>query len=219
PLPRLYVVPRNAADREKILKMAGLICEELNVKEIAFAGDAAQLMHKKVEPVFKKLGPKLGPMLKKAVEQIRALTPEQIAELETHGELKLSIEGKEVVLLLEDVKISAEGAEGLAASLEGQLPVALDLQLNEELIAEGLAREVVNRIQNMRKEAGFDVVDRIEIAFEATERLARAIETQQEYIMKETLAEKIYPGPNGLEVARDWKIDGEAVHLEIKRVG
>lgn len=98
------------------------------------------------------------------------------------------------------------------------MPVALDTTLTEELIYEGLAREVVNRIQNMRKQAGFDVVDRIEVAFEASQKLTKAIEAQKDYIMRETLAEKLYPGRNGLEMVKDWNIDGESLHLEIKRI-
>ena len=218
PLQRLFVVPRNDADKQKILAMQDLIRDELNVKEVAFVEDAGQLMQKRVEPVFRKLGPRFGPKVKQVVGLIRQLDADQAAELESRGELTLTDNGAEFTITLEDVKIVAEGAEGLVASLEGLVPVALDTRLNDALIAEGLAREVVNRVQNMRKEAGFDVVDRIEIVFEATEKLAKAIEAQQEYIMKETLAERMSPGQNGLEVARDWKIDGEMIHLEIKRV-
>ena len=147
------------------------------------------------------------------------MTAEQIAELERKGSVVLTAEGQEFAIELDDVKIGAQGGEGMVASLDGLLPVALDTRLNEELIAEGLAREVVNRIQNMRKEAGFDVVDRIEIVYDASEKLAHAIQKQKDYIMRETLAEKLSRGQNGAgDMIREWNIDGEKVQLSIKKI-
>ncbi len=219
PLPRLLLVPRTAQDRENILQMADLIREELNVKEIVFAERAEDLMKKQAEPVFKKLGPKFGKSVNQVAGLIRGMNSEQISELERMGSVTLSADGQEFRIELEDVKIVAEGGEGLVASLEGLLPVALDTTLTDELIAEGLAREVVNRIQNMRKEAGFDVVDRIEIVYDASEKLAHAIQEQKDYIMRETLAEKLSRGQNGAgDMAREWNIDGEKVHLTIKKI-
>ncbi len=218
PLPRLIVAPKTPQQRDILEQMAELICQELNVKKVEFAGDAEELMRRQAEPIFKKLGPKFGKSVNQVAGLIRNLTAEQIAALEKAGRLRVGDGEREFEVELEDVKIVAEGREGLLASLEGKLPVALDPTLTDELIAEGLAREVVNRIQNMRKEAGFDVVDRIEVAYEAGDRIAAAIQGQKEYIMKETLAEKLYPGRNGQGVARDWNIEGEKVHLEIKKI-
>ena len=218
PLPRLILVPRNETDRENILKMADLIREELNVKEISFAEKVESLISKQAEPVFKKIGQKFRSQVNRVAERIRRLSPDEISRLEKQGELTIRDQDAEYTIALEDVKLTARSEEHLIASIEGLLPVALDTTLTEELIYEGLAREVVNRIQNMRKQAGFDVVDRIEVAFEASQKLTKAIEAQKDYIMRETLAEKLYPGRNGLEMVKDWNIDGESLHLEIKRI-
>jgi isoleucyl-tRNA synthetase len=218
PLPRLLVVPHRPEQKESILSMVELIKEELNVKEVVFADRAEDLMVKRAEPIFRKLGPKFGKQVNQIAGVIRNLDAEQVTTLERAGELAVNFEGREVKISSEDVKISAQGAEGLLASIDGELPVALDTQLTDELIAEGYAREIVNRIQNMRKDAGFDVVDRIEIAFDGSERLTRAIKTQENYIKQETLAEKISKGRNGFDAAKDWTIDGEELHLEIKKV-
>ena len=218
PLPRLLVVTRLPEQNESILGMADLIKEELNVKEVVFVDRAEDLLEKRAEPIFRKLGPKFGKQVNQAAEIIRNLDAGQVGTLERAGELEIIFDGRPVKISAEDVKISAQGAAGLIASIEGELPVALDTQLTDELIAEGYAREIVNRIQNMRKDAGFDVVDRIEIAFDGSERLARAIEMQQNYIKHETLAEKISKGRDGYETAKDWTIDGEELHLEIKKV-
>lgn len=217
PLSRLIVVAEKADERQKLERMQDLICDELNVKEVAFADSTERILQKRAEPVFRSLGPKFGKNVNQVAEAIRALSEAEINELQTVGEIKLSVDGRPCHLTLQDVAVRAEGEAGLVASVDGKLPLALDVELTEDLMDEGLAREIVNRIQNMRKAAGFDVVDRIEVAFDGSEKLVRAIEKQMSYIMRETLAEKIYQGKNGYDVAKDWKIEEEFVHLEIKR--
>ncbi|HHL71090.1 MAG TPA: isoleucine--tRNA ligase [Bacteroidetes bacterium] len=218
PLQRLIVVLPEASRREQLLRMSELIRDELNIKAIEFADSAEAIMSKKAEPLFKKLGPKFGKNVNQAAAAIRGLSAAQIARLEADGRITLPIDGSEAEITLEDVQLKAEGAEGLVATMEGDLQVALDTRLTDELVVEGMARELVNRVQNMRKEAGYDVIDRIVIGWSGGETIARAIAAQQDYIKAETLAESLTQNGGSFDFSKEWKIAGETAVLKIKKI-
>jgi isoleucyl-tRNA synthetase len=190
PLRRLLVV----ADEEKrnaLMAGAGLIKDELNIKAVELIASADALTVPRAEPIFKALGPKFGKNANAVADVIRQLTPEQIRQLEADGTLAVTLSGATLTLDKDDVRIKAEQAPGLAISTEGEWTVALDTNLDEVLINEGLAREFVNRVQNMRKDAGFDIVDRIRIHYETSEPMHRALQHSLHYVKSETLAETL----------------------------
>ncbi len=219
PLPRLIVVTKNSDQQAQLNEMLPLIQEELNIKKISYAADAGELMSKKAEPNFKKLGPKFGKNVNRIAAIIRELPAESVQELETNGSLCLQTDGFSGSIEKEDVRIVAEGAEGLVATMDGTYPVALDTTLTAELIEEGIAREVVNRIQNMRKEAGFEVVDRILVGYaDGEELISSALAAQKDYIKAETLSEDLITELNGFDLVKEWKIDNKKFTLAIKKV-
>ena len=219
PLSRLIVVTKTQEQQTQLDEMLGLIQEELNIKKITYANDASELMSKKAEPNFKKLGPKFGKNVNAVAQVIRDLPTAAINELESKGELHIDSNGVKGYIEKDDVRIVAEGADGLIATMEGTYPVALDTALTPELIAEGYAREFVNRIQNMRKDAGYEVVDRIIVGYSSTHpELENAFTSMQSYIQTETLSEQINAKVDGFEVAKEWKIDGKEITLAIKRI-
>ncbi|MFQ5633071.1 MAG: DUF5915 domain-containing protein, partial [bacterium] len=217
PLSRLILVTKNEKEISQVNQMLELIQEELNIKKIDFAEQTDALMVKKAEPQFKKLGPKFGKDVNKVAGLIKNLSAEQIAILETNSRIELSNEADEIEIALDDVKIVAEGAGNLVVSLDGNLPVALDTKLDNKLIAEGVAREIVNRIQNMRKEAGYAVVDRIEVSVQGSKRLAKMIGRQEGYIKHETLAQSILPEIDGFDLKKEWKIDKNTINIAIRK--
>ncbi|KAA3611358.1 MAG: isoleucine--tRNA ligase, partial [Calditrichaeota bacterium] len=219
PLPRLIVVTKTQDQQKQLDEMLALIQEELNIKNISYAADASELMSKKAEPNFKKLGPKFGKNVNKIAELIRDLPNESVLELEIKGELNVSSNGITGSIEKDDVRIFAVGAAGLVATMDGTYPVALDTTLTPDLISEGYAREVVNRIQNMRKEAGYEVIDRIIIGYDnADDEIGLALLAQKDYIQAETLSEAIVAESDGFDVTKKWKIEGKEFTLAIKKV-
>lgn len=218
PLSRLILVPHSEKEISHVTQMLDLIKDELNIKEIGFVEKTDTLMTKKAEPQFKKLGPKFGKDVNKAAGLIRGMDSDQISNLEKKGEVHVHDGEFKGVVSLEDVKIVADGADSLVVSLEGQIPIALDTTLDEQLITEGVAREVVNRIQNMRKEAGYAVVDRIDIAFQGNKKLSAMIKSQEEYIKRETLAEKVLSEADGMDMKKEFEIENEIIHIAIRKI-
>ncbi len=217
PLSTITVVVRNDKHREMIQSMSHLILEELNVKRLQFVADQKELIKFKAEPIFKNLGPKFGKNVNKAAEAIRHFTDADILHLREYGSKTLVIDGHEVHITPEDVIISTESKEGTAAAVDGELTVSLDLHISEELLYEGMAREFVNRVQNMRKEAGFEVTDRIEIWLQTSEKLAQAVSVQAEYIQNETLCESLHIGQKGGEFIKETTIDKEKILVGISK--
>jgi isoleucyl-tRNA synthetase len=218
PLGRLIVVAKSQRLQEAISRMAYLIEEELNVKAIEFVDDPSRLTRKRAEPNFKRLGPRLGKLSKAAAERIRALSQEEISRLQDEGRLTLSVDGESVEITSEEVQIAAESIEYLIVEQEGELVVALDTRITEPLRLEGLAREFVNRVQRMRKEAGYDVVDRIKIYYHTSETLDKAIQQLADYIKTEALAERISRNSGRGEFSQEWEIDGEKAFIGIERI-
>ncbi len=189
PLKRIIIPIAAEQERQEILQMQDIICDEINVKRIEFVTDDTGIVKKRAKANFKSLGPKFGKSVKHIAERIKEMDSAAIAELERTGWYELSANGSTYRIGTEDVAIVREDIEGWLVESDGKLTVALDTELTDELIDEGFAREFVNRIQNMRKEAGFEVTDRISIYYSgASGRLVRALQRMSEYIKAETLA-------------------------------
>ena len=201
PLQRIVIPVRDAAMQAQIEKVQNLICSELNVKGIEFLAADNDLLVKKIKPNFKTLGPRYGKVMKALGNAIMAFSQQQINALEAEGRCVVPVEGVDCEVLLSDVEIATQDIPGWVVANEGQLTVALDIQLSPELIDEGIARELVNRIQNIRKE-GFEVTDRVIIQLQSGE-WDNAVERHREYICAETLCTKLELVPtveNGIDI-------------------
>lgn len=173
-----------------------LILHEVNVKEIEYIKDASGVIKKKIKPNFKTLGRMLGKHMKTAAAIISKFTQEDIAAIETSGVYKLEIEDNSFDLQLSDFEISAEEIPGWQVAQDGDITVALDISIDDKLKAEGMARELINRIQNLRREMDFEVTDRIKIEIEENQEIQSAIDQFQDYIKTEVLAQSIDMVPN-----------------------
>ena len=190
PLKRILLSVSDAASREEYRLVADIILEEVNVQKIEYIEEAGSVISKKVKPNFKTLGPRFGKDMKALAEAIRIMSHKQISLLEKQGALSFELDGRIFDLQREDVEIVHEDIEGwLVASDEAHgIMVALDTEMTEELEMLGLSRELVSRIQMLRKESGFEITDRIKIYINTSEKLWRAIESHEAYIKAETLA-------------------------------
>ncbi|MBR6319468.1 MAG: class I tRNA ligase family protein, partial [Prevotella sp.] len=162
PLSKIMLPVQDDRFRQQVERVKHLICSELNIKEIEFIAPDNDLLVKRIKPNFKTLGPRYGKIMKAISNEIQAFSQQQITALEAAGKCDLSIEGQPVEILLSDVEIATQDIPGWVVANEGSLTVALDITVTDELKAEGIARELVNRIQNIRKE-GFEVTDRIKV--------------------------------------------------------
>ena len=162
PLSKIMLPVQDDRFRQQVERVKHLICSELNIKEIEFIAPDNDLLVKRIKPNFKTLGPRYGKIMKAISNEIQAFSQQQITALEAAGKCDLSIEGQPVEILLTDVEIATQDIPGWVVANEGSLTVALDITVTDELKAEGIARELVNRIQNIRKE-GFEVTDRIKV--------------------------------------------------------
>lgn len=187
PLKRI-LIPVSEKDCEALQQMQDIILDEINVKTMEYLKDDSEIVSKKAKPNFKSIGPRFGKTVNQVANRIKAFTKEEIREIETKGEIAVPVGGNIVVLSMNDVEIFSENIEGWLVESDGGLTVALDTELTEELITEGFAREFVNRVQNMRKDAGFKVPDRIRIYYRSSPRLDNALQTLAQYIKTETLA-------------------------------
>ena len=186
------IVPLTEKDfREKFEAVKDLILAEVNVKDVEYIDDTSSILVKKVKPDFRTLGPRYGKMMKDISKAIASMTRQDIASLETTGSHTLLIGGKKVILTRDDVEIISEDIPGWQVANEGKLTVALDVTVTDELRYEGIAREFVNRIQNIRKESGFDVTDKITVLVENHELISKAVNRHADYIGSQTLATKV----------------------------
>jgi isoleucyl-tRNA synthetase len=186
------MVPVSAAVKAADLKaVASLILSEVNVKELKILEDSSNILVKQIKPNFKALGPKFGPKMKAVATAIQSLTTKDINQMEQNGAIELLIDGDKTTLELSDVEISSQDIEGWLVASSGPLTVALDATISPVLKAEGIARELVNRIQNLRKDSGFEVTDKIVIKFLKDPFIDSALLDNLEYIKTETLATEI----------------------------
>ncbi|MFP4844787.1 isoleucine--tRNA ligase [Winogradskyella sp. PE311] len=206
PLQKIMIPVDNRQQKEEIEAVENLIKHEVNIKEIELLEDASDILVKQIKPNFKTLGPKFGKEMKLIASAISGFNADDIKNVEQSGEINIEVSGKTITLGLEDVEITSQDIEGWLVANEGALTVALDVTINEELRKEGVARELVNRIQNLRKDSGFEVTDRIDVQFQNDALVAEAIASNEDYIKSETLTEdlKIMDSiENGIEIAFD----------------
>ena len=190
PLNKIMIPIINGKFKGKIKAVESLILSEVNVKEIELMEDDSILV-KKAKPNFKVLGPKYGKQMKQIAAALSKLDTDQINHLEAEGVFSLSIEGQNIDITTTDVEILTQDIPGWLISTMGQLTVALDITITEELRNEGIARELINRIQNIRKEKEFEVTDKINVFIEKNEVLESAVKQNYAYISAETLADKL----------------------------
>ena len=206
PLQRVMVPVLDPSVKEQILAVADLIKSEVNVKEIEMIDDASGILVKNIKPNFRTLGPKFGKDMKHVVSAVNKLEPADITAIERDGEINIEVNGKMTTLQLDDVEITSQDIEGWLVASNAGLTVALDVTLNDELKKEGIARELVNRIQNLRKDSGFEVTDKIDIKIKKDGVVESAVQDNLEYIKNETLTANLELAEaldNGVEISFD----------------
>ena len=206
PLQKIMIPVNSPAQREEILAISDLIKHEVNVKEVELLEDASDILVKQIKPNFKALGPRFGKDMKLIANSIQKLQANDIKQIEEKGVLDIEINGKSIRLQLDDVEITSQDIEGWLVANQGAMTVALDVTISEPLRSEGIARELVNRIQNLRKDSGFEVTDRIEVFLQADENIENAIKLNLEYIKLETLTDELHlvaQLDKGIEVSFD----------------
>jgi isoleucyl-tRNA synthetase len=218
PLSRILVAVSKDEERQALKPMAGIILDEVNVKRIEFIETDSSIVSKKAKPNFKSIGPKFGKSAQRIAERIKNLDREEIREVETKGEITLAVNEQPVVITRDDIEIHGEEIKGWLVESENGLTVAIDTALSEELIQEGLAREFINRIQRMRKDAGFDVVDRIKVYYRAEAKVTDALTKFGGTIKTETLALDLSPEFSAGEYSAEWEINGETCKIGVERV-
>ncbi len=190
PLNKIMIPLTQKGLKEKLEAVKPLILSEVNVKEIEYLEDDSILV-KQVKPNFKKLGPRYGKMMKSIAARIGAMDKAEIGQLEDEGQITLNIDGQDIVIELSDVEILTQDIPGWLVSTMGKLTVALDITVTDDLRYEGIARELVNRIQNIRKDNDFEVTDKISVIIEKNGELEEAVNRNFNYICSETLAENL----------------------------
>lgn len=206
PLQKIMIPVLEDSEKEEILAVSDLIKSEVNVKEIELIDEGSGMLVKQIKPDFKALGPRFGKDMKAVAAAISAFDQQEIAILEKDGEISVFINEKSTKLALEDVIISSQDIEGWLVANANGVTVALDVTITPELKNEGIARELVNRIQNLRKDSGFEVTNRIEVILQNNEELEVAVNQNLEYIKEETLTEVLQFQPKieqGTEIAFD----------------
>ena len=188
PLSKIMIPVKDENMKTQLEKVSHLIKSEVNIKEIEFLSPDNNILVKNVKPNFKTLGKKYGKQMKQIQAYFTNMSQEEIHQFEKNNGTHLNVDGVDVELTLEDALISTQDIPGWAVTSEGDLTVALDMTITDELMQEGLAREIVNRVQNLRKMGGFEVTDRIELLIEKNEKTDAAVEKFGDYICTETLA-------------------------------
>ncbi len=206
PLQKIMIPVLEEAEKEEILAVSELIKSEVNVKEIELIDEGSGMLVKQIKPNFKTLGPRFGKDMKAVAAVISGFGQNEIATLEKDGEISVFINGKSTILALDDVIISSQDIEGWLVANANGVTVALDVTITPALRNEGISRELVNRIQNLRKDSGFEVTDRIEVQLQQSDKLKEAVNQNLNYIKEETLTEVLQFQPKieqGTEIAFD----------------
>lgn len=216
PLASATLICKNPKNIAFLQEHHSLIADELNVKQVYFEENEEKFVQLFAKPNYKILGKKLGKKMKEAQSLIESFPYATLASILSGGTQEIVFDDKEVFTVTSDeVEVRREVKEGLAAANSGSLTIALDIHLNEELIQEGLSREIVNKVNTMRREMGFEVTDRIGIKMETTPLVEKSFHEYKEYICREVLAEKIEFGPcEGSE----WDLNGELTKIEVHKL-
>jgi isoleucyl-tRNA synthetase len=220
PLAEMLVHGRSAKDLDWLgdPELAALVADELNVKKITPLETTEDYISSMIKPDYALLGKRLGARMKRAAEVLTGLDQDQVSAFAAAGEISIEIDEKKEVIQLEEVQILQHSAEGFAAESEGGFTGILDTRLTPELVREGMARDLINRIQNFRKESGLEVSDRIELSYEAPEGIADVLEEYQDHICSETLSEKLEKGEKDWHFKTALTLDGAQVTLWMRRV-
>jgi isoleucyl-tRNA synthetase len=218
PLQKILIPVLDPAMKLSIEQMEELILAEVNVKEINYITETEGVISKKLKPNFKLLGAKLGTKMKQASAVIAALSQNEISELERNGTLTILVEESPIILLINEVDIIAEDIPGWSVAVKGNLTVALDISLSEALLKEGHARELVNRVQNIRKEANFELTDKILLQILDNQHLKESINEFSEYICREILATQI-DWVSSLEEGVDIEINDQKLKILVRQKG
>jgi isoleucyl-tRNA synthetase len=219
PLPRILVVTGTDVAEADVEEVRDIILDEVNVKTIEFVDHSSEVVQRSAKPNFSALGPRLGALMKPVNQAVRQLDDDAINTYLETGSLALEVEGKTVELGEGDLEIQSEGIAGWEVGQQAGVTVALDTQISDELLAEGLARESVKRIQNLRKDADFDVTDRIAVAYHGSEQISQSITRYADWIRNETLALELHEAnqPAGEAVAT-FEIGDETLTVAVRRV-
>ena len=202
PLLQIMIPAVDQRQRAHIEAVKDLIMSEVNVKELNFVEDGKGMLVKKVKCNFRTMGKKFGKLMKGIAAQMETLEQEAIADLERNGNISLMVEGNEVTVEAADVEIISEDIPGWLVSNEGNLTVALEVELTDELVKEGMAREIINRVQNLRKESGLEITDRIKVTLAPNAQTDAAVAAFGDYIKSQVLADDLLVQPNeGKEIA------------------
>ena len=207
PLHVLMVPVLDEHQKESIEAVKSLILNEVNVKDMKFVDNTAGILVKRIKPDFKKLGPRYGKIMKSLAAQIQQMSQEDINAFEKAGTFTLQVDGQEAVIERADVDIFSEDIPGWLVANEGRLTVALDITITDDLKKEGLARELVNRVQNLRKSSGFDITDKVNITVASSAEMDDAITEYKEYISNQVLA-------NSIEIANEPIADATTLDFE-----
>jgi isoleucyl-tRNA synthetase len=191
PLSKIMIPIADDEQKVNIEAVEQLILNEVNVKELLFVDSANEMLVKRVKPDFKKLGPRYGKIMKLLAVKIQEMENSDINKLESNGSFILNVSGEEVVIGLDDVEIISEDIPGWLVGNEGRLTVALDITITDELRKEGIARELVNRIQNIRKAKDFEITDRVKVEISSNSNIDEAIIDYDSYIRNQVLADEI----------------------------
>ena len=219
PLTKIIIPVLDERTGRHIESVKGLVMGEVNVKEIELITDTAGLITKRIKPNFKTLGPKYGKQMKQISALVASFSQGDIAKVEASDTWVLNIDGEELPVTREDFEITSEDMPGWLVASEGKLTVALDVTVTEELQREGTARELINRIQNIRKESGFEVTDKIMVEIEDSDVVRDAVAAFRDYIASQTLAVKVAlaPSPDG-EFVHDTDIDDNGLKIAVTKI-
>ncbi|MCF0178459.1 MAG: class I tRNA ligase family protein, partial [Bacteroidales bacterium] len=216
PLAKIVIPVLDESLRAQFEAVQSLVLNEVNVKTVDFISDTTGLITKKIKPNFKTLGKKYGAQMKEIAAALQTLDQKTISEIERSAVYNLALPSGVVELAEGDYEINSEDMPGWLVATEGKLTIALDITVTEELLREGTARELINRIQNLRKESGFDVTDRINITIEKKSGIESSLESFREYICEQTLADNITVSDdcNGTEV--EW--DDSVIKISVDKI-
>ena len=217
PLHTLLVSAVDEHQRAAVEAVQDIILNEVNVKELKFADAGSNILVKKVKPDFKKLGPRYGKVMKALAAAIQAMTQEEIATFERDGSFTFSIDGNACTVLTDDVEIISEDIPGWLVANEGRLTIALDITVTDELRREGLARELVNRLQNLRKSSGLEITDHIRVTLAPAEEMEGVLETYGDYIRRQVLADAITSTERSADMT-DLEFDDFRLPVKIEKV-
>ena len=216
PLSQIMIPFTDEEQKKNIEAIQSLILNEVNVKELHFVDSTSAMLVKRIKPDFKKLGPRYGKIMKQLALAVQDMSQADIAKLEKEESFNLSVNGEDVIIELSDTEIISEDIPGWLVANQDKLTVALDIEITDDLLKEGIARELVNRIQNLRKSQDFEITDRISISISSNEKLDSAITKFSDYIKTQVLADTLHITPDQHSNVVD--VNDETITIEVKKI-